>query len=74
VALFFDFYGLFYSFPTYDHPSQPRQMTKKQLSTAAAILGAKGGKAGTGDAKRRTSEQARKAINTRWHRKATTQP
>ena len=31
-----------------------------------AIIGAKGGKAGTGKAKARTKAQARKAANARW--------
>ena len=33
----------------------------------AVALGRKGGKAGTGKAKARTSAQARKAALTRWH-------
>lgn len=37
-----------------------------KLNKAAAALGKKGGKAGTGKAKARTSEQARRAANTRW--------
>lgn len=35
----------------------------------AAALGKKGGKAGTGKAKARTSEQARAAAKTRWIKK-----
>ncbi len=34
-----------------------------------ATIGAKGGKAGTGAAKRRTKAQARKAANVRWGKK-----
>jgi hypothetical protein len=34
----------------------------------AAKLGRKGGKAGTGKAKARSSEQARAAVNERWRR------
>jgi hypothetical protein len=33
---------------------------------AAVLLGRLGGKAGTGKAKARTSEQARKAVAVRW--------
>jgi len=33
---------------------------------AAVALGRLGGKAGTGNAKARTSEQARAAVNARW--------
>lgn len=40
-----------------------RRMTHKQFS-------AKGGKAGTGEAKARTSEQARAAVQTRWKNQA----
>jgi hypothetical protein len=36
---------------------------------AAAALGKKGGKAGTGKAKARTTEQARAAAKTRWIKK-----
>lgn len=43
-------------------------MTPKQISSAAAAMGRKGGKAGTGASKARkvTSEAARKAVNARW--------
>lgn len=37
-----------------------------KLNKAAAALGSKGGKAGTGKAKARTTEQARDAANVRW--------
>lgn len=36
------------------------------LKNAAAAMGRKGGKAGTGKAKARTSDQARKAALVRW--------
>lgn len=41
---------------------------KPTKNPAAVALGKLGGKAGTGDSKRRkvTSEQARAAVNTRW--------
>lgn len=38
------------------------------LSKVMAYLGAKGGAAGTGSAKARTTEQARAAITARWDR------
>jgi hypothetical protein len=38
------------------------------INKAAAIMGRKGGKAGTGKAKARTSEQARKAVAVRWEK------
>jgi hypothetical protein len=41
-------------------------MTNETLRYMAAQLGRKGGKAGKGKAKARTSEQARAAVNTRW--------
>lgn len=37
-----------------------------KLNKAAAALGSKGGKAGTGKAKARTPEQARAAAYARW--------
>lgn len=37
-----------------------------KLNKAAAALGSKGGKAGTGKAKARTPEQASAAANARW--------
>jgi hypothetical protein len=36
------------------------------MNRAAQALGRLGGKAGTGKAKARTSEQARAAVNARW--------
>jgi len=36
------------------------------LSSPAALLGARGGRAGTGASQARTSEQARAAVNARW--------
>jgi hypothetical protein len=56
---------------------QESLMTKKKFlcphcgkeikpSDLARFIGAKGGSAGTGDKKRRTSEQARAASNARW--------
>lgn len=41
----------------------------KALRDHLAKLGAKGGKAGTGKAKARSSEQARKAVMKRWGKK-----
>ena len=35
----------------------------------ACKMGSKGGKNGTGEVKARTSEQARKAADARWHKK-----
>jgi len=40
----------------------------KRKNPHAVALGRLGGKAGTGKAKARTSEQARRAIMTRWSR------
>lgn len=40
--------------------------TNTPLKNAAAAMGRKGGKAGTGKAKARTSDQARKAALVRW--------
>lgn len=37
------------------------EMSKKEIKKAAAVLGSLGGKAGTGIAKARSTEQARKA-------------
>lgn len=47
-------------------------MTKPKRNPAAVSLGRKGGAAGTGKAKARTSEQARAAVAARWakHRAA----
>ena len=42
--------------------------TPKKKNPAAVALGAKGGAAGRGAAKARTSEQARAAIAARWER------
>lgn len=36
------------------------------IKHAAAMMGAKGGSSGTGEAKRRTPEQCRKAAKARW--------
>ena len=41
-------------------------MSKSEASKAAAVLGRKGGKAGKGAAKARTTEQARAAALARW--------
>lgn len=41
-----------------------------KLNEAAAALGSKGGKAGTGKAKARTPEQARAAAQSRWDKRA----
>jgi hypothetical protein len=41
-------------------------MGPKVKNKAAAALGKKGGKAGRGAAKARTSEQAKAAANARW--------
>ena len=41
-------------------------MKKRIKNPAAQALGSLGGKAGTGKAKARTSEQARTAANKRW--------
>jgi hypothetical protein len=44
-----------------------KTVTRKKVSAAAALLGSKGGKAGTGEAKRRGgSEYYRKLIAKRW--------
>ena len=43
-------------------------MTPKQRHARFVAGGRKGGKAGKGEAKRRTPEQARKAANIRWER------
>lgn len=43
-------------------------MKNKKISEAAATLGRKGGKAGKGKAKARTSAQARAAVKERWRR------
>lgn len=39
---------------------------KSQVSKYLAKIGGVGGRNGTGKAKARTSEQARKAVNARW--------
>lgn len=41
-----------------------------KLNKAAATLGSKGGKAGTGKAKARTPEQAQAAARSRWDKRA----
>ena len=41
-------------------------MKIKRKNPAAVALGRLGGKAGTGKAKARTSEQARRAVMVRW--------
>lgn len=48
----------------------------KRKNPAAVALGRKGGKAGSGKAKARTSEQARAAVLKRWenHRAKTGKP
>ena len=46
----------------------------KRKNPAAVSLGRKGGKAGTGAAKARTSEQARAAALARWKTKKATGP
>ncbi len=43
-------------------------MSKPKKNKHAVILGRKGGKAGTGAAKRRTPEQAKAAVAVRWAR------
>lgn len=47
---------------------------KKKKNAAAVALGSLGGKAGSGAAKARTSEQARAAVRARWakHKPSTT--
>jgi hypothetical protein len=42
---------------------------KADISNAARLLGSKGGKAGTGKAKARPSEQMRKAALKRWEKR-----
>lgn len=45
-------------------------LTEEQiLSLAAKIRGSRGGMAGVGKSKARTSEQARKAAKARWNKK-----
>lgn len=46
----------------------------KRKNPAAVALGRRGGKAGTGEAKARTSEQARAAALARWKTKKVTGP
>jgi hypothetical protein len=41
------------------------------ISAYLAVIGKKGGKAGTGKAKARSSEQARKAVMKRWGKRRT---
>ena len=43
-------------------------MTKRERHKIFVAAGKKGGRAGKGEAKRRTPEQARKAANIRWER------
>jgi hypothetical protein len=43
----------------------------QKLNRAAQMLGRLGGKAGTGKAKARTSEQARAAVMARWNKAKT---
>jgi len=45
-------------------------MSADNLSEAAAQMGRKGGQAGTGKAKARSSAQARAAVQTRWAKSA----
>ena len=49
------------------HPRPPKP--PPNLSEVMSYLGKKGGKAGTGKAKARSSEQARAAVNARWAKK-----
>lgn len=42
------------------------KLQKEAVKLAARILGQMGGKAGKGDAKRRSSEVCRAAVNKRW--------
>lgn len=51
-------------------------MKRKRKNPAAVALGRKGGKAGTGKAKARSSEAARAAVLRRWekHRAKTGKP
>lgn len=46
-----------------------RPRKRNPVSEYLSKIGQKGGKAGTGKAKARTSEQARAAINKRWEKK-----
>lgn len=40
----------------------------KQIKDYLSKIGSKGGKSGVGKSKARTSEQARKAVMTRWNK------
>lgn len=50
-----------------EEPEKPRRKNQSERDLEAMRrMGAKGGAKGTGKAKARSSEQARKAVNTRW--------
>lgn len=46
-----------------------KKPSDNQISQVMALMGSKGGKAGTGKAKARPSKLARKAALTRWKKK-----
>ena len=47
----------------------PKKKTNNPISRYLSKIGKKGGLAGRGSAKARTSEQARAAVNERWKKK-----
>jgi hypothetical protein len=55
-------------FIAYTQPLAYICIVNKKLNRAAQALGRLGGKAGTGKAKARTSEQARAAVMARWNK------
>lgn len=52
-----------------EEPETPKRKNQSERDREAMRrMGAKGGAKGTGAAKARSSEQARKAVNARWER------
>lgn len=52
-----------------EEPEKPKRKSQAERDREAMRrMGAKGGAKGTGKAKARSSEQARKAVQTRWER------